>query len=385
VTNWVMLTGEYPPQPGGVSDYSWLLARRLAEAGDRVRVYAPPRPGPPPPAEGVELHRLPDCYGPASRAQIDRDLRRAPRPDRLVVQYVPQMYGRKGMNVPFALWLAARRAPRPDVIFHEFALYPEWFPTVRQTARRAFGAVVTHAMAGLIARAARRVYISTPAWKSSLRVVAPGCRPIWLPMPSNIAEVVDPEAAAAVRRGALADGRYDSLVGHFGTYGGLTTGGLTAALRELPALAPSARVLLIGRSSQEFARGFVAAHPEHADRVVATGGGDRTETAERIAACDVLIQPLGVGVATRNASVLAALALGRAVATTTGPVTEPLWRAEGIAALAPAGDARALASVAADLLKDPAARAAVGARAAAYYHRRFAFDRTVEALRADAP
>ncbi len=40
--DWQIVTGEYPPQPGGVSDYTRLVARGLAGAGDRVEVWAPP-------------------------------------------------------------------------------------------------------------------------------------------------------------------------------------------------------------------------------------------------------------------------------------------------------------------------------------------------------
>ena len=38
---WHVITGEYPPQPGGVSDYSRLVARRLAAEGIRfTQAYA---------------------------------------------------------------------------------------------------------------------------------------------------------------------------------------------------------------------------------------------------------------------------------------------------------------------------------------------------------
>ena len=37
---WHMITGEYPPQAGGVSDYSRVVARGLVAAGDAVHVYA---------------------------------------------------------------------------------------------------------------------------------------------------------------------------------------------------------------------------------------------------------------------------------------------------------------------------------------------------------
>ena len=39
--DWHIITGEYPPQPGGVSDYTRLVAEGLAAAGDAVTVWAP--------------------------------------------------------------------------------------------------------------------------------------------------------------------------------------------------------------------------------------------------------------------------------------------------------------------------------------------------------
>ena len=41
--SWHLLTGEYPPQPGGVADYTQQLARALSESGKQVHVWAPGR------------------------------------------------------------------------------------------------------------------------------------------------------------------------------------------------------------------------------------------------------------------------------------------------------------------------------------------------------
>ena len=38
---WHIITGEYPPKRGGVSDYTYLLARALAEAGEDVHIWTP--------------------------------------------------------------------------------------------------------------------------------------------------------------------------------------------------------------------------------------------------------------------------------------------------------------------------------------------------------
>jgi len=38
---WHLVTCEYPPQAGGVSDYTQLVAKGLALAGDEVHVWCP--------------------------------------------------------------------------------------------------------------------------------------------------------------------------------------------------------------------------------------------------------------------------------------------------------------------------------------------------------
>src|ERR1700722_6618645 len=98
-TRWAILTGEYPPQPGGVADYTRQVALGLALANDEVSVYAPQH------NKGDELDnprlkivRLPDNFGPRGLAALDRILSRK-QVDRLLIQYVPHAFGAKGMNL----------------------------------------------------------------------------------------------------------------------------------------------------------------------------------------------------------------------------------------------------------------------------------------------
>jgi hypothetical protein len=60
-----LLTGEYPPQQGGVGDYTAALAAALARRGCEVHVWAPA----PATADrrGVTVHELPDRFGPRTR------------------------------------------------------------------------------------------------------------------------------------------------------------------------------------------------------------------------------------------------------------------------------------------------------------------------------
>src|SRR5690606_8643604 len=55
--HWHLLTGEFPPQRGGVSDYVWSLSGALAGAGDDVHVWCPPTETAAPAPPSVSVHR----------------------------------------------------------------------------------------------------------------------------------------------------------------------------------------------------------------------------------------------------------------------------------------------------------------------------------------
>jgi glycosyltransferase involved in cell wall biosynthesis len=373
-TAWHILTGEYPPQPGGVSDYTRLVARGLAAAGDPVDVWTPEFAGRHPDDDGVVVHRLPDRFGPRSLRQLTRDLDRLPGPRRLLVQYVPHAFGWKGGNVPFCAWLRVRRRDSIWIMFHE----------VMFTARRGQGlarnalAAVNHLMASLVAGAAQRAFVSIPLWRRFVEpMVRPGTAITWLPVPSGIPVVRDAAATCAIRARA-ADGH--ALVGHFGTYGANIRPLLERSLAALAAQS-ECRILLLGDASEAARANLIASNPSLADRVIATGRLGPAALSHHIAACDVMLQPYPDGVSSRRTSVMAALAHGRPIATTTGWLTESLWGDSEAVALAPADDPDALADHAAALLRDAVTRQELASRAAALYDERFDLRHTVAALR----
>ncbi len=107
--SWQIITGEYPPAPGGVADYTRALAQALAAAGDEVHVWAPSIDGGLSADPGVQLHSLPEGYRPAGLRRLSRELCRLPGPKRILVQYVPHAFGMRALNVPFCGWVAALR------------------------------------------------------------------------------------------------------------------------------------------------------------------------------------------------------------------------------------------------------------------------------------
>ena len=372
MTRWHLLAPEYPPDCGGVGDYTALVAAGLADAGDTVHVWYPGGATLPlVQAMGPRLtvHRLPDRFRAASRRALSAAL--AAEPGILLAQYVPGAFGARGLNVPFCRWLGGMRRTGTDVrvMFHE----PFFYFGLARPWRNVF-AIVQRGMAAMLLRASTRVYYSTETWTRLLTIYGPQTGADVLPIPATIPADPGDEAVARARgrrRGAF-------VIGHFGTYGdhiGRELDGiLPALLRRLPA----SRVLLVGRGGEAYARTLP---PDVRDRVDATGPLTGAEAAATLRACDLLVQPYPDGVTTRRTSVMAALTTSVPVLTTAGALTEPVWTQSSAVALAPAGDVRGLVEIAARLAGDPSARAALGARGRELYDGRFALDVTIARMR----
>ncbi len=374
---WNIITGEYPPQPGGVSDYTRLVAKGLAEAGDEVHVWAPECKKESPVDVGVNLHRLPGHFGSRALDQLSAHLDRQ-RDDRsrLLVQYVPQMYGWKAMNVPFCLWLYGRRRHSPWVMFHEIAVAISF----KQQLRFNVLGVVTHAMASLVARAASRIFVSIPLWKEKLARMASGPKPItWLPVPSNIGSETSPEAVQAVRE-KIGVGADKQIIGHFGTFGNLMVPLLLDVFPKI--LQPDERriALFLGRNSQRFAENFLKQHPHLGPQVVVGGALEAEELRSHLKVCDVLLQPYPEGVCGRRSSLMAGLALGLPIVTTRGRLTETVWQ-EGFVELAEEDNVEEQIHLAEQLLLNETHRKKLAELSRMAYKNNFSIDRTVETLR----
>ena len=367
-----LLTGEYPPQTGGVGDYTRLVAAGLAARGFGVHVWCPwITPGT---EGGVESRHLPDAFGRRSRRALEGALREVP--GCLLLQYVPNALGARGANVPFCLWLLRMRRRGIDVrvMFHEPYFYFGW----KRPSRNALAAV-QRAMAAILLRASPIAYVSTSAWVPYLRPWGANVL-VDSPIPATIAGTAAQAEVERWRSRFQGGEAGSSIIGHFGTFGDHIATELTHAVPSILEAAPTARFVFIGRGAEAFAAKLSSRNARLAPRLFATGARPAGDVAAALRACDLVVQPYPDGVTTRRTSVMAALVNGVAVVTTDGRLTEPVWRTEGAVALAPAGAITGLAAAVASLLIDPGARSALAARGQRVYGERFALAHTLDAL-----
>lgn len=377
---WHVITCEYPPQSGGVSDYTYLLAQGMASCGDDVHVWCPAWPGNAPEIRGVQVHAEMGKFSVNDLRTAGRQLDRFPRPRRLLVQWVPHGFGYKSLNLPFCLWLWHRSAQRGDRV--ELMVHEPYLSFLKGHWRQNAAASVHRLMTLVLLRTAQRVWVSTPAWGEKLRPYDWGRRHTfnWLPLPSTVPIAVDPVAIDSIRNRYAPGGL---LLGHFGTFGPPITPLLGSIIPALLRKAPSASLILIGGGSDAFRQRLVQECPD-LEKVVHTIGhiGARDPRLSlHLSACDVLIQPYPDGVTSRRTTAMAALAHGRPTITTTGALTEPFWTTSGGVALAPAGDSEAFVELAMRFLESPEERDSLGEAGRELYRRDFDIEHIVGLLR----
>ncbi len=386
-TDWHLITSEYPPQAGGVSDYTHLVATGLAAAGDEVHVWCPSVESEQPDAVGLEatnpagvsVHRELGRFTPADLRRTGRRLDQFRAPRRLLVQWVPHGYGYQSMNLPFCMWLWSRAVRHRDVV--EVMVHEPYLAFGEGSWKQSGVAVVHRLMTMVLLNAARRVWMSIPAWEAYWRPYTLRHRlPFqWLPVASNIAVVNDPAGVRAVR--ALFAPAERQIVGHFGTYDRHIAELLMTAVPALLRDCTDCVMLLLGRGSELMRDELIRRQPELTGRMHATGMLDTRSLSLHISACDMLIQPYVDGVSSRRTSVMVGLSHGVPIVTTSGRLTESLWAGSEAVALAPAADMAALVDATRQLLSDEASRRRMSVAARALYDERFDVKRTITALR----
>lgn len=374
MTKWIVITGEYPPQIGGVSDHTYMLARGLRARGDEVHVFAPScAPSRDVEGHGIYLHRLKNKFGLRAVVELNSAIKQIAKPYRILLQYVPHSYGWKAMNLPFCIWLSACFHDRLEIMFHEVTV------GIRsgQPLKHNIIGVANRVMAKLICSAAKDIYVATPAWSRILKVPT-----TWLPVPSNIETDVSEDETASARAGyiALSIAQEGVLIGHFGTYREEVKMLLFDTLPQVLSNDTHRVGLLIGHGSEAARDDLLRLYPSLSGRVIATGEQPSRGVAIALSACDILLQPYPGGISSNRSSAMAGLALGCAIVSNAGEMSEPMWQMSGAVKMAPSADAPAIITVAEEALASIDSTEKLRRRAVDLYSSQFTIERTIDLL-----
>ncbi|MEO6391493.1 MAG: hypothetical protein ABIP75_06550 [Pyrinomonadaceae bacterium] len=374
---WHLITGEYPPAPGGVSDYTAVLADAMAKAGVQVHVWTGAA-GTTEAGHAVTVHRIAENWTAGGLRALTQELDHYPEPRRLLIQYVPNAWGQRGMNLEFCRWVAARGLAGDQIrlMVHEpflpyqFSLGPA----------RWYMARVQRRMMRTLLAAADKVYLSIPGWEPMLKPYAPkrGKPMEWLPVFSNIPFAFNPDLVRDLR--AELASPLQLVVGSFGTFGG-EIGRMTAEIfgKLLPKRTETVG-LLIGRGSKKLAAQVLAAGAVPATRLFAFEDVTAEEVSLRLQGCDVMVQPYPDGVSSRRSSTLAGLSHGLPIVTNDGFLTDPIWGEPGGVAAIRDFAADDLIALVTAFLRCEDTRIAFGDSARELYDTHFAVEHTVAEL-----
>ncbi len=365
-----LISAEYPPQPGGVGDYTACLAAALAATGRTVAVITSAHPAaawrdPP----GVTVQRVVRDWGWGCWGDVARALRRV-RPAVAAIQYQTGAYRLHGA-INLLPWRLRDAGPAWVTTFHDLR-EPYLFPKAGPLRGWANWALMA---------SSRAVIVTNPqdeaALQPAIRLRAGG-----IPIGANIAPAPPPGWDRAATRAAYGAGPTTTLIAYFGFFN--AGKGLDTLLTAMAHLRQSGdyRLLLVGggtgASDPTDAATWAALQAQISalglgDSVERTGYGSPAAVSAALLSADVAALPFRDGASLRRGSLLATLAHGLPLVTTQPAAALPTataWpalTAERDALLVPPDDPPALAAALARLAADPVLRSrlALGARALA--------------------
>ena len=367
-----LVTGEYPPMTGGVGAFSQELAQALAAAGHEIHIITSTQAWPPDvkkkfqrvqePLEldfarihpyvkkwGLgELHKIADIV-------IRQEL------SLVNIQYQAAAYNMRSPAVNLLPWRLHGVAVTA-VTFHDLRV-PYLFPKAGRLRRAAVN---------FMARQADGVIATNPADYQVLQKVAGNSRVAQIPIGSNIDlyEVTPQEITAA--RAELSLAADDYLLGYFGFLN--ESKGADVLVQALAGLPENIHLVFIGGRAGSSDAANNAAFGQQLEALIArlglaqrvhwTGFVPAHHVSTWLQAADTLVMPYRDGASLRRGTLMAALAHGRPLVTTTPAAPTPELVHGRNVWLAPPGDAAALAAAIQTVARHPELRQRLGQAAA---------------------
>jgi glycosyltransferase involved in cell wall biosynthesis len=380
LVGWHFITGEHPPQKGGIGLYTQGISRGLATSGEDVTVWCPRIADLDNTTieDGVAINRVMGTWTKRDFSMLGERMDACSSPRNILVQFSPTTFDnfwnhdlgpwlgdrrRKGDRV----WVMVHRIHRPFV----FSRGPKFWLRRRDQAK----------MLRNVINNADRVFVATENWISSIRPWLPKTilEPTLLPIPSSVPLIINRKSVANLRKAIAADA--DFIIGSLGSY--TNPGILNQYGLIIPKLLEDQadRIwLFIGRNSEQFAQDLKKQFPQVARGIRSTGELDAAGLSAHLQACDIMVQPYPDGVTTRSSSIMAGMLHSRAIITSRGTNTEFIWNnADGVSMI-PWPDSTAICNEIDTLIKNPLRRRISGQKAFEFYETNFSIKNTVDLL-----
>jgi hypothetical protein len=314
-------------------------------------------------------------FGPIGFWRGSKVLDGIPRPRRLFLQWVPHGFGFKSMNLLLVLWIWWRVVVRRDQLW---IMAHEPFLAFENGFKQRLAACAHRAMVWVLFRLPGRVFAGNQLWIKTLSPWCPKSLKIeWLPVPSNVPFVNDPTKIQELKK-ELAGQNF--LVGHFGTYGAHAGPKLMRLIDALFSQQSWCKLLMLGKNGDAFLKQVEASRPEYKGKILAPGIQLLEDISIGISACDVMLQPYGGGISTRNGSLMAILSHGTPCVANRGHVTDPEWDEWNIVDLVDEDDFQEMVDKAYRMVVTGNLRAEMQAKIFEHYKSNFSISRTVELL-----
>ncbi|HSD85284.1 MAG TPA: glycosyltransferase [Anaerolineae bacterium] len=357
-----LITGEYPPQQGGVGDFTRELARALNAQGHLTQVITTTASGQrsafnQSQEDSIVVQRVIGSWGVRCWGEIAEVAKRE-QFDVLSIQYEPAAYAmRIGVNFLPSAWV--RRLIKVPIVttFHDL-LVPYLFPKAGSLRWKIVEYLARHSDAVIVTNGEDRARLANlPSPIPNLDTI---------PIGSNIDPLKKGKFDRAAERARWGIRPAERVLGYFG-FLSLSKGGsdLLQALKALIDQDLPIKLLLIGgrTGSSDPTNAEYAAQVDQLvellrmqERVIATGYLEPVDVSRALGACDVLVLPYVDGASLRRGSLHAAIAHGRAIVT-----TEPRYPIEGLkheesVLYVPPNDPQALAAAVQRVLQDSVLR-----------------------------
>lgn len=368
----LIISPDFPPKPGGVSDHTVQLARALA-AHSPVLIASSTGTADFP--QGTVAARIADWSKPA---ELCRAIDLCPAPTTLVWQYVPQMYGRGGVcpAIPQVVTRCQEQGRQQILLAHEICSPWSWWP------HRAYYAWAHRRQWRTLAQSVDRVGFSTEAWLLHWRQTWPWLRDksVLTPSPSNIAVQACPPDHASRWRQALDIPSETLVIAFFGTLGVYKQWDwVEASWRQVCASGQAAALVAIG------GKPILRESPPPGGCFRALGYLDEPAVSHALQAADILALPFADGVSERRTTFMAGLSHGCAILTTTAHSTGPSLRTSTSFAAAPVEQPRRFAQALLELAQHPTRRTELGMEAKELYRREYDWPVVIQRLKQDLP